>query len=90
MTRIKPGSLKCVVLASPGDRAAVLQTLTDRIGGDDVRPFGVSAVLVHTEEETSSVRDWLHSAGGALVVEFEKWSGLGREVPRQWLLARGH
>jgi len=90
MTRIKPGSLKCVVLASPDDRAEVLQTLIDRIGGDGVRPFGASTVLVHADEEPSTVRDWLSGAGGMLVVEFEIWSGRGAEVPKEWLLARGH
>jgi hypothetical protein len=29
-------------------------------------------------------------SAAALVVEFETWSGSGDDVPREWLLARGH
>ncbi len=90
MTQIRPGSLKCVMLASLDDRAVGLRMLIERIGDEDVRPLGASVVLVHTKEGASSVRDWLHGLSGVLVVEFEKWSGLGSEVPQEWLLARGH
>jgi len=90
MMRIKAGSLKCVVLAGADKRAVARQVLQTRAGEEDVRPFGASAVLVHTDEEASTVRDWLHGQGAVLVVEFEKWSGYGGEVPGEWLLARGH
>jgi hypothetical protein len=90
MTQIRPGSLKCVVAAVPDELSAIVPILVENAGEADVRVLGVSAVLVHTEEETAGVRDWLRGAGGVLVVEFEKWSGIGTEVPREWLLARGH
>jgi hypothetical protein len=89
MTQIKAGSLKCVLLALPEDRSAVKRSLIERIGEDDVRPFGAAAILLHTDEAAATVRDWIQ-AGSALVVEFETWSGSGDDVPREWLLARGH
>ena len=90
MTPIKTGSLKCVVLASTGDRAAAMRALIDRVGANDVRAYGAAAILLHTEEPSAAVRDLVTEADGALVVEFETWSGIGAEVPREWLLARGH
>jgi len=89
MTRINPGSLKCVILHSDEDRAVVTRDLIERIGADDVREFG-AAILLHTGEAAETVRDWMGVAGSALVVEFETWSGSGEDVPREWLLARGH
>ena len=90
MTQIGPGSLKCVVAAAPDELNAIVPILMQKVGEADVRAFGASAVLLHTEEEAAGVRDWLHSAGEVLVVEFETWSGSGDEVPREWLLGRGH
>jgi stage V sporulation protein SpoVS len=90
MRPIKTGSLKCVVLASPGDRAAAMGALIDRVGADDVRAYGAAAILVHTEEAAAAVRDLVTESDGAIVMEFETWSGSGDAVPREWLLSRGH
>ena len=87
---IRPGSLKCVVMLEEDGLPVAMRVLAERIGAEDIRPFGPAALLLHTNEEPSVVRDWLGSAGGAFVVEFEKWSGCGGEVARDWLLARGH
>ena len=87
---IKPGSLKCVVLTAPEDIPSALDTLREAVGREDVREFGTCALLVHTDEEASAVRDVLRGTNGVLVFEFEKWSGVGDGVPREWLLARGH
>ena len=89
MTQIKAGSLKGVLLALPEDRSAVTRDLIERIGEDNVRAYGTAAILLHTDEAAATVRDWIR-AGSALVVEFETWSGSGDDVPREWLLARGH
>jgi hypothetical protein len=90
MTKIPAGSLKCVVMADPRRHEAALLSLGERFGRQEIRNFGEAAILVHTLEDASALRDQLKSAGAVLVVEFETWSGGGNEVPREWLLARGH
>ena len=90
MSRIRPGSLKCVVLARPEIQARVSEELEARVGTDNVRALGSAALLVHAQEQSDAVRDWLQSHGDILVVEFEKWSAYGDAVPREWLGARGH
>lgn len=87
---IRPGSLKFVVPLGEDAIPVAMRVLMERTGAEDIRRFGPAALLLHTNEEPSVVRDWLGAADGALVVEFEKWSGCGAEVPREWLLARGH
>ena len=92
MTKIGPGTLKCVVAPGKGDR--VLAALPERVDTSDVRQLGSDVILVHTLLEPSGLRDWLSGcveAGGALLVmEFETWSGFGEDVDRVWLLERGH
>ncbi len=89
---IGPGTLKCVI--SSGKPDALLAALLERISTKNIREFGASAVLVHTEMDASALRDWLSGELGEgeslLVLEFEKWSGYGGKMDREWLLARGH
>lgn len=91
MNRISTGTLKCVVLT--GKRDLVLATLQERISPDNIRQCD-AALLVHSELEPADLRDWLSGALGEgqslLVFEFEKWSGYGGEIDREWLLERGH
>jgi hypothetical protein len=68
----------------------IIGALVEELGEAEVRRFGSSSVLVHCEDEASSLRDRLKDCGDLLVIEFEKWSGSGSGVPREWLLARGH
>jgi hypothetical protein len=90
MTRIAPGSLKCLLLADAQGASEAGLLLSKRLDPRDVVAFGDRALLLHTSEEASEIRDWLHPAGPLLVIEFETWSGRGEAVPRDWLLARGH
>jgi hypothetical protein len=89
VTRIPPGSLKCVVLASPAEISRARSILEGRVRQEDIRPFG-AGLLLQTTESAEMLRDWLKELGAVMVVEFEVWSGYGEEVPREWLLARGH
>lgn len=92
VTKIQPGSLKCII--ATGEMDALLAALPERFSAENIRQIGAGAVLVHTEMDTSALRDWLsrelREGESLLVVEFEKWSGRGGEVDREWLLARGH
>ena len=95
MSRIPPGSLKLVLFGGPRSlRARIASALAGRIPGDELRPLGPSALLVHTEAEPAEVRDWLAAVcppgGWVFVAEFEKWSARGGAVDAAWLLARGH
>ena len=62
--------------------------------GDEVRPLGEDAHVVHTALTTSDLRDRLQSLvqadEGLFVAEFETWSAHGAAVDSRWLLARGH
>ena len=82
--------MKCAVLDVPESVGTARKLLAEKIGADSVRRFGVSSILAHCEDDGSALRDLLKDCGGVLVVEFEKWSGAGSEVPSEWLLARGH
>jgi len=92
VTRVLPGSLKCIVADGSGEFLEAL--LPERIRPADIRRMGPSAFLAHTPLEASELRDWLagHLQEGAslLVVEFETWSGYGDGVDTVWLLERGH
>jgi hypothetical protein len=88
-------SLKLLVAWS--DRRNLCSTVVDTLRenvGEDVRSVGDDAVLIHTAKSPEDIRNSLPSAldadEGLLVVEFEKWSGYGRAVDAEWLLARGH
>jgi hypothetical protein len=63
-------------------------------GADEVRRLSEDACLVYTPLSPAQlrdvVRDQLDNGESALVFEFEKWSGCGAGVDREWLLARGH
>jgi hypothetical protein len=56
--------------------------------------LGDEAHAVFTEMSAEEVRDALlalvEADEGLLVAEFEKWSGYGRALDSEWLLARGH
>lgn len=55
--------------------------------------FG-NAYVVNTALEPAELRDLIVSdldeRDSLLVVEFERWSGYGREVDAVWLMRRGH
>jgi len=92
---IGPGTLKCVALSSPNADliAAIEHVLANRAGEDDVRRVG-DALLVYTEASTEAIRDWLAPSlsedESAFVFEFERWSGYGEAIDRDWLRRRGH
>jgi hypothetical protein len=92
VTRIEPGTLKCVIATMGTD--ALLAALPKRVRPDDIRRIGPAALVVYTALEPAELRDWLsgYLEGGEslLVIEFEKWSGFGDRVDRVWLLERGH
>ena len=85
-----PGTLKCVIAAPT---AAVLAELREHVMDENLLQSG-PAVIVYTPLEPSELRDILArvcSDGDPLIVlEFEKWSGFGAGLDREWLLARGH
>ncbi len=92
MNKIGPGALKCVIVF--GDIERALDTLGAHASPENIRQVGGAAILVHTEIGASELRDMLSAELGAgaslLVIEFEKWSGYGESVDREWLVARGH
>lgn len=92
MTKIEPGTLKCVIATGCPD--ALLAALPERVSAENIRQVGAGAILVHTGLEPAELRDWLSRKLGEgeslLVIEFEKWSGFREGVHREWLLARGH
>lgn len=93
MSKIEPGTLKCVIAGGRID--AIQAVLTEHVTAENIRRAGVGAVLVHTPLEVSELRDVLSRVAeeegeSLLVVEFEKWSGFGAGIDREWLLARGH
>jgi hypothetical protein len=92
VSKIEPGTLQCVIATGCAD--ALLAALSERVRPGDIRRIGLEAVLVHTALEPAGLRDWLSGVltegESLLVVEFEKWSGFGTGVDREWLLARGH
>jgi hypothetical protein len=91
-----PGSLKLVTGWSPDRslRAALHETLRAHLAEDDVRHLYGETFLACTDADPAAVRDWLApalSAGESVfVVEFERWSGSGPSIYREWLLRRGH
>jgi hypothetical protein len=92
---VGPGTLKCIVFRADAVRRQVIcDTLRSRVGSDGLRHVDTETILVFTEASPADIRDWLAAAGGPgawiLVVEFEKWSGYGGAIDREWLLARGH
>jgi hypothetical protein len=93
---IGPGSLK-LVTASSSDRALgsrIQAALERRVRPEDVRHIHGDAFVVFTESETATIRDWLapllRHGESVFVVEFERWSGRGGSISREWLLRRGH
>ena len=90
MTRIRSGSLKCVIAGTSTDQGRLYDSLETKVRDEDIRRFGGSVLFIHTTSNASEVRDWLKGLGDVLVLEFETWSGAGGEVPREWLLVRGH
>jgi hypothetical protein len=95
MSAIGPGTLKCIVFRVHAlAREAIYSALRSRVAEDDLRPIDSETILAFTEATPAQIRDWLAKAGGPgawiFVVEFEKWSGYGQEIDREWLLARGH
>ena len=96
MSKIGPGSLKCVIAWSPQRPLAgpVGEALREHIGREDICDIDGGATLVHTTAAAADIRHWLAAIlkanESALVLEFEMWSGYGTAVDRDWLLARGH
>jgi len=90
------GTLKCVSASSPSRslRNTLEQALVTHVQAHNVRHLHADTLLVLTDEDTATVRDWLspllEAGESLLVVEFERWSGHGDAVDRRWLLRRGH
>jgi hypothetical protein len=88
--------LRCVVAWS--DRRNLCTLIADRLGtiaGErEVRRLGDDAVIVYTKLSPEELREFLRHAldedEGLMVIEFERWSGYGRALYAEWLLARGH
>jgi hypothetical protein len=93
---VRPGSLKCVAGVSPHRplQDVFEHILCARIGEADVRHLSGDVFVVHSEMETSDLRDALaaelEDGESVFVVEFERWSGYGPAADRRWLLRRGH
>jgi hypothetical protein len=90
------GSLKCVVAWSERRNlcSRVFDAVGARVADGQVRRLGNDSFAVFTDAGAAAIRDWvaeaIESDEAVLVLEFEKWSGSGGGVPREWLLARGH
>ena len=91
---MRPGSLKCVAVSSPGRSLADVLPAALGEPADDARRLFDGVWLVYCGATAAEVRDRLaaHLIEGesAFVVEFERWSGSGPAPDRHWLLARGH
>lgn len=89
-------TLKCVVAWSERRNlcSIVEDALRARIAADSTIRLGEDAVVVHTTNGPSEIRDWVRAAledgESVLVVEFERWSGYGPGVDARWLMRRGH
>jgi hypothetical protein len=96
MSLIGAGSLKCVIAWS--DRRNLCSTVFDavaaRVAEGQLRRLGEDSFAAYTPATAADLRDWVAEVVGSdesvLVLEFETWSGSGADVPREWLLARGH
>ncbi len=92
MKKIGSGTLKCIIVA--GSAHAVVAVLRKHVASDDIREAGEAVCLVYTELEAAELRDLLSrelgDGGSILILEFDKWSGFGPDVDRDWLRARGH
>ncbi len=88
--------MKCVVGVSPHRPLGTIlePALRARIGEADVRQIAGDVFVVHSDLETSELRDALAAelaeGESVFVVEFERWSGYGDAIDRRWLLRRGH
>lgn len=86
------GSLKLVVVR--GDARAAEAALRAMVGTEETRAVGDRAWVVYTAAEAAEIRDLVAGVAGdgavVFVVEFERWSGFGDGVDREWLLRRGH
>jgi hypothetical protein len=95
---IGAGRLLMIVAAAPA--VDVESALLAHIRAADLRPLhrATSArgavFIAYTDAAPSGVRDWLAESLGAdasaFIVEFERWSALGDDADRAWLLRRGH
>lgn len=89
-------TLKVVVAWS--DRRNLCSTIFDALGEvvpeADLRRAGDDAIIAYTYEDAETLRNRLSPLvtedEGLLVTEFEKWSGYGKALDSEWLLARGH
>jgi hypothetical protein len=90
--RVGPGTLKLVISSARPE--AVLAALQHRVDAENIHAAVSGALLVHSALEPSELRDMLSRELGEgdslLIVEFEKWSGYGAGIDREWLRARGH
>jgi hypothetical protein len=93
---VGPGSLKVVTGWSPDRslRDALHETLHAHVAENDVRHLYGETFLALTDAEPAAIRDWLapvlSEGESVFVVEFERWSGSGSSIDRDWLLHRGH
>jgi hypothetical protein len=72
----------------------VFEAVAARAREGSLRRLADDVFVIYATASTADIRDWASEVVGAdesvFVVEFEKWSGSGAGVPRDWLLARGH
>jgi hypothetical protein len=89
-------TLKCVIAWSQRRNlcSLVFNAVAERAGEAQTLRLGDDSFVVYTSASAAEIRDWaaeiIASDESTFVVEFEKWSGYGSEVPQAWLLARGH
>jgi hypothetical protein len=89
-------TLKLVVAWS--DRRNLCSTLFDALSRvvdvADIRRVGDDAIIAFSAEDAETLRAYLTPLitpdEGLLITEFEKWSGYGKALDAEWLLARGH
>lgn len=95
MTEALP-RLRCVIAWS--DRRNLCSIVGDELRAlalaGEIKRIGDDAHVVHTALTADELRDRLRTLlmedEGLLVIDFEKWSGYGKALDAQWLLARGH
>ncbi len=89
-------TLKCVTAWSEARNLCdlVSEALRRMAGDDEVIAAGEDVCLVYTSAEPAAIRDRvagvLQNGESVLVVEFERWSGLGPGIDSGWLSRRGH
>ena len=89
-------TLKLVLLRSgnPDLKGNVRTALESQVSSQHVQQILGDGLLVFTEANPSTIRDWLKPSlsdqDHLFVAEFERWSGYGAGIDREWLTWRGH